>query len=284
MQDKKICICSPIYNCLGFTKEFIASIETKHQYRIIILNNGSQDGSREWFGLSKEAKKHPITLINFDKNEGISKGANRAMQEAMNDPEITHIIYANNDIVFRPDTIDTLVWAWDNRRDDRMVRVSAVDIRESHFKTYEEGLENVMNRDIGKTKKFIYGGSYTCFIWDKEAIEKVGLLDENIDYYDDNIHAEETLRRGCFSTTFVPALVYHRGSGTLRENPKEKQAFHAKSDRDRKYALKYFGVEDQDGIREKTERGRPIWTPRIEAINTEIGGFVHDYFDRTIPA
>jgi len=262
----KLAICCPIYNCLEDTKRFLESIKTKHSYRIILFDNGSKDGSFEWLTYDDEAKRLPLTLLHSDTNLGISIGANNAMREAIKDPEVTHILYVNNDIVFRPETVDLLIWAWDNRQDDKMIRVSAVDIRESHFKSYEEGLENVMSRDISR-KQFIYGGSYTCFIWDKQAIEKAGLLDENVDYYDDNIHAEETLRRGFYSTTFIAALIYHKGSGTIKGNKKEEQFFDKKADKDRKYAFKYFGVETQDEIREKTERGRPIWTPQIEKIN-----------------
>jgi len=265
----KLAICSPIYNGLQFTKEFIGSITTKADYRLIIFNNGSSDGSVEWLSCNNEISRR-LTVLNSVTNLGVSIGANRALQEAMSDPSITHIIYANNDIIFRPDTIDALIWAWDNRQEEKMVRVSAVDIRENHFHSYNAGFEEVMNRKCKRS--FIYGGSYTCFIWDKQAIEKVGLLDENVDYYDDNIHAEEVLRRGYFSTTYIPALIYHRGSGTMRLNPKERQAFDIKFNNDREYAFKFFGVRTQEGIREVTERGRAIWTPRITEINEKLFG------------
>jgi len=260
----KIGICTLVYNCLDFTKEFIKSIQTKHKYKLIIFDNGSKDGSYEWLK-SNELNGYDLTIIHSDTNLGVSVGANRTMQMALEDQEITHILYANNDLIFRPDTIDHLVWAWDSRQDTRIVRVSAVDIRENHFNSYNEGYEKIMNMSMNKV--FIYGGSYTCFIWDKWAIQKVGLLDENVDYYDDNIHSEEILRRGYFSVTYLPAIIYHRGSGTLRMNQKEKDLFDKKFIKDREYAFKYFGAKTQDDIREITEQGRPIWTPRIEEIN-----------------
>lgn len=273
--QKKIAICCPVYNCLEFTKEFVNSIKTKHDYQIIIFDNGSTDGTYEWL-MEQKLNGKEIRILHSDTNLGISIGANSAMRAAIEDTKITHVVYSNNDVIMRPETIDAMVWAWDNRQDKRIVRIAGVDVRESNFKTKEECLKYVFNYDLNKTE-FIFGGSYTFFIWDKSAVEKVGLLDETIDYYDDNVHAEEILRRGCVGVTFLPGIVFHASSATLRHNKQDEQKFSIKNRQDQEYAYKYFGVSDDKGIRDKYEERRPYWTPILKEISGKLKQLPKEY-------
>ena len=266
MNKIKVAICCPVYNCFDYTKEFINSIVSRHPVKLFIHDNGSKDGVYEWMKqLALPGKE--ISVSHSEENLGISKGANIALKNAMEDPEITHIIYSNNDVVFRKETVDALVWAWANRLDNNIVRISGPDVRLGNWESRERCWKYVSEYDSSANMKLIYGGSYTCFIWDKFVIEKAGLLDENVDYYDDNIHAEEILRRGLVSTTFQPAIYMHHGSGTTTRNPQDSSYFNHKSAQDRDYAFKYFNVTSQAEIREATERGRPLWTERLEEIS-----------------
>lgn len=263
MNKTKVAICCPVYNCIEYTKEFIGSIVSRHPVKIFIHDNGSKDGVYEWMkDLVLPGKE--ISVSHSDENLGISKGANIALKNAMEDPEITHIIYSNNDVVFRKETVDSLVWAWKNRLDKRIVRISGPDVRVGNWESKERCWKYISEYASKDHLNLIYGGSYTCFIMDKEAFEKVGLLDENVDYYDDNIHAEEILRRGFVSVTFFPALYMHYGSGTMQMNKEDNSYFRIKFDQDQKYAFKYFGVETQAGIREITDSRIPDWKDIIK--------------------
>lgn len=269
---KKVAICCPVYNCLDLTKDFFESVKSKHDLTFIFFNNGSTDKTMEWLTSIKGKK---VTILSSPVNKGVTHGANALYQEAY-DLGFDYIVYCNNDIVLRPETIDAMVWAWDNRQDERIVRISGLDIREENYKTRADALKRVFDQDLSDAN-FIFGGSYTFFIWDRKAIEKVGLLDPNVDYYDDNIHAEEILRRGCVGVTFLPGIVFHKGSATIRYNPKDREAFERKNRLDSKYAFEYFAVKNQHEMREKYEERRPYWSPILEDINKKLKELPKEY-------
>lgn len=275
--NKKIAICTPTYNGLDFTKEFIASCKSKYPIKHFIFDNGSTDGTAEWlFENLKDA-----SIIRSKENLGITIGCNRANMEAYNDKEITHIIYANSDIIYRPETIDALVWAWDNRQDERIARISGAEVRADSYTELHEryrAWDHVLSVDITKPS-MIYGASYTTFIWDKKAIDLAGLLDEATDYYDDNIHAEIIIRKGLTQATFIPAIFFHYGSMGIKSNPQDQIKFQQKFQRDQEYAFKFFGVDTQIGIRDCLERGREEWSPRLLEISKKMQTLRKDYLN-----
>lgn len=91
------------YNNLEYTKLCIESIfqnVSQFNFELITVNNGSNDGTKEYF---HSLPKHKI--INFKENMGISKGFN----EALNNVEGKYILYVSNDIVLTKKSIDNLL-------------------------------------------------------------------------------------------------------------------------------------------------------------------------------
>jgi len=253
---------------LEFTKDFVHSVKSSHyDLDFIFFDNGSTDGSSEWL----EDEIPHSTIIKCSHNLGISQAFNALMMEAKNRDLYSHVIYSNNDVICRRETIDSLVWAWDNREDDRIVKISGVDVREDDRKSLEEAKQYVFNYNITKPY-FTYGGCYTIFVWDSEAMEKAGLLNPLVDYYGDNIHAEEINRRGLTGVTFAPAIILHRGSATLKTNLSVKHQIGQKSAKDQAYAFKYFGIKDSfiDTMNILTNEALEIWQPRLLKINTKL--------------
>jgi len=53
LRDIELSIICPVVNCLDYTKEFIKTIKTKREYRLIIIDNGSTDGTQAYFSSLK---------------------------------------------------------------------------------------------------------------------------------------------------------------------------------------------------------------------------------------
>ena len=69
------------WNTLDFTRECIESIRrfTKEgTYEIIVVDNASEDGSREWL-----REQTDVRLVENTKNEGFPKGCNQGMALAL---------------------------------------------------------------------------------------------------------------------------------------------------------------------------------------------------------
>lgn len=91
------------YNRLNLTKRMLDSLikNTDSPYRLIIVDNGSKDGTVEWLKEFSLNKSFPIHLHFNDENLGIAAGRNRAMKIAdqFNDPWLSTV---DNDVEFIP--------------------------------------------------------------------------------------------------------------------------------------------------------------------------------------
>src|SRR3990172_7762179 len=73
-------------------------------YRVIVVDNGSTDGSRE-----RIRAAHPDTeLVEAEKNFGFGGGANIGIRAAL-DSGTDYVWVLNNDIVVEPHTLDELI-------------------------------------------------------------------------------------------------------------------------------------------------------------------------------
>lgn len=218
----KLAICVPVWNCLAYTKGFVNSIKTRYPFDLIIHANGCTDGTLEWLSEPKNfqgIKNLESVRVTFSEtNLGCAKGANKTYRKAYETPDITHIIYANNDILLRSDTIDNLVWAWDHK-DPRVKIISGEGFHVETFGDELKALKAFSAHNIYPLK-MRFGACYCFFIWDKRAIEDVGLLDEGFEfaYFDDNDHAETILEKGFLLEHFSGAPFFHYGSTTMKLN------------------------------------------------------------------
>lgn len=219
----KLALACPIYNCLAYTKEFVKSIVTEYPFDLIFHDNGSSDGSETWITDPANFCEIPnlenVHVIRSERNLGIAKGANSALKKAYSLPDITHIFYANNDILLRQETLDNLVWLWENKPNDKLILVSGEGFHRETFGAVEAAFEAFKKHGISPlTLRF--GASYCLFVWDKKAMDTIGLFDEEFElgYFEDNDHAESILEKGYLLAHFSGAPFFHYGSVTLKIN------------------------------------------------------------------
>ena len=92
--QRKTSIIVLTYNQLEYTKQCLASLQKyteKDSYELIVIDNASTDGTREWLQQQKNLK-----LLLNDENIGFPKGCNQgiALANSQND-----ILLLNNDTV-----------------------------------------------------------------------------------------------------------------------------------------------------------------------------------------
>lgn len=103
----KVGIIFPVINHLELTKAAIASIQSKHELHIVLVDNGSTDGTREWFTDPNQAgfRGH---YIGNKANAGLTIAWNQGVSSCLENG-CDYIFLPNNDVVFHPQTIDNLV-------------------------------------------------------------------------------------------------------------------------------------------------------------------------------
>jgi len=185
---KMIPIIIPTWDLLEYTKKAVASIRTKHPYTIIIVDDGSTDGTVEW---AKEqsyviVKARPPTvfdpsklnygLVGYKYNLGVRKAIELGYDQA---------VIAHNDILFHKDALDNLISLYEKLRSQGYVLITGAPAEHVHYnpeaakfrglETTMEDLDALAPIDfLSREDTFLL----TFFIIGKEAFERVGEFDD----------------------------------------------------------------------------------------------------------
>lgn len=207
----KLAIIVTYFNCLDYTKAMIESIKTSYPYKLILVDDFSWDGSKEW---AKNLVANNTETVLFEDPITVSLGQKWNLgTEKAKELGCEVALICNNDILFAPDTIDNLMKRWEQ---GGAALVSAHNMR-GHmqpseiltFKNLEEHTE-APHPD------------FSCFLLDLKAWEMIGRFPEIYIpcYFEDN-HIHTMLRAynlTAIATTSAP--YYHHGSVTQNQIPK----------------------------------------------------------------
>ncbi|MEO6096371.1 MAG: glycosyltransferase [Fibrobacteria bacterium] len=102
LTEKMVSIVILGFNQVEYTKKCIESIRkhTRQKYELILIDNGSKDGTEAFFRSIAGAK-----VIRNPENLGVSKGWNQGMRVASGE----YILILNNDIIVGPDWLENMV-------------------------------------------------------------------------------------------------------------------------------------------------------------------------------
>ncbi len=106
--DDLVSIIMLTYNALDYTKKAVDSIQknTVHPYELILVDNGSTDGSKKY--LRKLQKQHDNVKIILNKtNKGFAAGNNQGLQKAAG----KYVLFLNNDILVAEGWLESMVQA-----------------------------------------------------------------------------------------------------------------------------------------------------------------------------
>jgi glycogen(starch) synthase len=99
------------YNNLDLTRECIDSVlaNTKPPYELVLVNNGSSDGTREYFSALRDqlGGPVPVQVLENPENKGYVLAANQAIRAARG----SSVVLLNNDATVRPDWLPALLTA-----------------------------------------------------------------------------------------------------------------------------------------------------------------------------
>lgn len=205
------------YNGEKFLENCIESIfrETNQDYEVIVVDNDSPDKSGE--RLSK--KYQNCNFILNDQNVGVSEGLNIGIRNAKG----KFIVLLNNDLIVAPKWLDYLFEAYQNYGDglyqpkflkmnDRSVIDSAgnlINIFGFGF-SREKGRKDLLQYNQIEEIGFAAG---TCLFCPKEIFDKVGLFDEKLFAYNEDLDLGWRARLLKYRSFYVPkSIVYHYGS------------------------------------------------------------------------
>ena len=230
-----VSIIVPCFNAFKYTKQCIESIlqQTNISYELILINNGSSDGTKEYFKILKKTLKsnkklQKTTIIQSKKNLGVAKALNLGISKSVG----KYICYLNNDVIVTKDWLKKLVNV--SKSDKKIGAVGTmfndfkdkqiVKLAEKDTKVIDILAKTISIKNSGKVRKAktIHG---LCMFIKKSVFKKVGLFNENFyPCFGEDIEFCERLKKNGFKLVdAMDVYIFHYWNKSVRSKQFNKQ-------------------------------------------------------------
>lgn len=206
------------------TVECLESLKqiTYPNYEILLVDNGSTDGSTEFF----REYCPEIEVIESEKNLGFTGGCNIGIKKAISS-SADYILLLNNDVAVEPDFLDELVSVAKKNENVGILgtKINYYDASEQiwaagGFINYWICLVAYHGMNEPNTEKYSYEKdvdfvSGCAMLIRAEVFQKTGLLDEKYFAYFEDVDICLMARKNGYGIRYVPsAKIYHKVSRT----------------------------------------------------------------------
>ena len=215
--EKQVTIIIPNYNGLSFMELCFNSLkkQTCKKFDILVVDNGSTDGSVEWL------KDHGIPSIFLEKNTGFSGAVNVGIRTA----KTPYVILLNNDIETDPRYVENMLRFM--QKNPKAFSASAKMIQMHHRELMDDAgdlytlLGWAVQRGVGQSSKGydrsvrVFSSCAGAAIYRREIFEEIGYFDEMHFAYLEDLDVGYRAKIAGYENWYCPnAVVYHVGSGT----------------------------------------------------------------------
>lgn len=214
---KKATIIIPNYNGLKFMEMCMSALEkqTCKDFEILVVDNGSTDGSVEWL------KENEIPSIFLPENTGFSGAVNVGIKAS----KTPFVILLNNDTEAKEGYVEALIR--EIERSSKIFSVSPKMIQLYHKELMDDGgdMYSIMGwayqRGVGQEiERYnracnVFSACAGAAIYRREVFEEIGYFDEMHFAYLEDIDVGYRAKIAGYYNRYCPsAEIYHVGSGT----------------------------------------------------------------------
>lgn len=209
-------IIIPNYNGIDYIENCLKSL-AEEPARILVVDNGSTDGSREL--VEKEFPQ--VEVIPLKSNEGFCSAVNKGILRS----NTTYVILLNNDTVVRPGFVRALEAPL--QRNETVFSGAAQMINMKKPQLIDDAGDYYCALGwafaAGKDKerkayqqgRYIFAACGGACIYRRKILEQIGMLDENHFAYLEDIDLGYRARIAGYRNLYIPkAQVYHAGSAS----------------------------------------------------------------------
>ncbi|MBO2944000.1 glycosyltransferase family 2 protein [Paenibacillus sp. F411] len=240
-------IIIPTFNGLELLRSCVEHIRTYTDtaYEIIVVDNGSRDGTCEY------CLQEGLFLISLPQNLGFPAACNYGLRAARGDS----LLLLNNDVLVSPRWLSLLTQALYSRPEYGIAGpvtnyASGIQQVKVSYKNREGFLveaerHNRSNPARWREVQRIVG---LCFLFKREVAQSIGLLDEGFSpgHYEDDDYCYRARKKGYRLILAGDVLVHHEGSASFRRRyPRGMRALIA---RNRKRFIQKWGCDPRTFI------------------------------------
>jgi GT2 family glycosyltransferase len=208
-------IIIPVWDHLDFTRDCINSIlkNTAPGYRLIIIDNGSAAGTKNYLKGLKATGKPEVVLIRNEENLGFVKAANQGIAAS----SAPFLCILNNDTIVTEGWLEEMMDVANGARDIGIVNPASNNLGQKPAKG--ESIESYGHGLKKEAGKFVELGAAVgfCMLIKREVIEKTGPFDEiyGMGNFEDTDFSRRAVKAGYRCVRACGAYVYHRESSSF---------------------------------------------------------------------
>lgn len=223
MISMKVSVVTPNYNGKDFLYAYFESLikNSNEIGEVIIVDNGSSDGSQEFIRNYREKVDFPIVLIENSQNLGFAEAVNQGISKARHD----YIFSLNNDTVVEKSAILELLNLLNT--DERVFSASSKLVQFNNPEliddagddytllayTKKRGNNQNLNKFIEVSE--VFSSCAGAALYRKGLLEELGGFDSEFFAYMEDVDLGYRARINGYKNLFCPnAVVYHIGSAT----------------------------------------------------------------------
>ena len=217
----KISVIVPNWNGIKFIGMCLDSLARSDfdSYEVIVVDNGSVDGSREMI----EEKYPDVRLIKNRENMGFAIACNQGIKAATG----TYISLLNNDIEVESSWLSKLYDGMERHPECGMgtTKMMFLDQRDVFYNTGDQfhawsvgGGRGQGEKDVGQydEEDYVFGACAGAGIYRRDFFEQVGIFDEDFFIFAEDVDINMRGQLQGFKCIYLPeAKVYHIGTATV---------------------------------------------------------------------
>ena len=217
----KVSVVTPNYNGRKFLETFFESLNNDSELigEVIIVDNGSTDGSREY--IKSASFNFPVILIENEENTGFAPAVNQGIRKASHE----HIFSLNNDTEVREGCIRAMVDLMSSADDIFSVQAKMLQYNNKELIDDVGDEYNLLawTKKTGENHRSdeysevcdIFSACAGAAMYRKSLLEEVGMFDDSFFAYMEDVDLAIRSRIFGYRNLLCPdAVVYHIGSAT----------------------------------------------------------------------
>ncbi|MDA8121269.1 MAG: glycosyltransferase family 2 protein [Deltaproteobacteria bacterium] len=236
MADETVDIVIPLYNQIDYTRRCLSTLrgETDGPFRLILVDNGSTDGTVEYLGCVRDA-----VVVTNGRNAGVAAAWNQGLSLSKG----RWIVVLNNDTVLPAGWLRRLVGFCAREN----VQVASPSMREGELNYDLEKYAGEFVRAMEARRRMgVADGA--CFVVDRQVIGKIGVFDERFHpaSYEDSDFFRRAKNAGFRLAVTGASFIHHFGFATQKRLPADEEGADHRL-RNREYYCDKWGLAHPDG-------------------------------------